>query len=565
MAKDRFLETLFGAGILAILYIQAAIVVGIIVLCIYGVKWLIRYFKRRKAANSLKQITSGLSDDIYVAPDIIEDYSQQEHVVNDAIYTSPYFLRLEKMGAKVQISESSISIDCNESTDIKDLLICASQINRNLSRNHYLIHLYIYDNSHNLLVNCIISSSMGRDRIWHSVSLSFTNQSNKEKDKKFEFYSDCVDYIYGTIFCHLKNQQISDAIKTWESILKNIRKINSNQGDLDSRLKSILELSDYSNLFSKKIEVCVENKCVIVEYELPSRDNFCLVKEYKYIASSNEISEKKFSDTYRTKFYESVLYSICLRSISEILAASLPEEVETISFNGHVTAINRSNGNSERKCILSILVTRDKFEEINLQEIEPKLCFKSLKGVSGAKLIDITPITPILTFNMNDKRFIESRHTKISEGTNLAEMDWGDFEQLVRELFELEFASKGGEVKVTQASRDGGVDAIAFDPDPIHGGKIVIQAKRYTHTVGVSAVRDLYGTVINEGANSGILITTADYGSDSFEFAKNKPIKLLNGGHLLAMLHKHGKAAHINITTARINNSKHDRITNSQD
>jgi restriction system protein len=62
------------------------------------------------------------------------------------------------------------------------------------------------------------------------------------------------------------------------------------------------------------------------------------------------------------------------------------------------------------------------------------------------------------------------------------------------------FSRSGGEVKVTRASRDGGVDAIAFDPDPIRGGKIVIQAKRYTNTVEVSAVRDLYGTVVNEGA-----------------------------------------------------------------
>ncbi|WP_222400440.1 restriction endonuclease [Rhizobium leguminosarum] len=73
----------------------------------------------------------------------------------------------------------------------------------------------------------------------------------------------------------------------------------------------------------------------------------------------------------------------------------------------------------------------------------------------------------------------------------------------------------GGEVRVTQASNDGGVDAIAFDPDPISGGKIVIQAKRYTRTVGVSAVRDMYGTVLNEGASKGLLVTTADYGPDA--------------------------------------------------
>lgn len=49
-------------------------------------------------------------------------------------------------------------------------------------------------------------------------------------------------------------------------------------------------------------------------------------------------------------------------------------------------------------------------------------------------------------------------------------MDWQDFENLIRELFDWEFTN-GGEVKITQASRDKGVDAIAFDPDPIKGGK----------------------------------------------------------------------------------------------
>jgi restriction system protein len=163
----------------------------------------------------------------------------------------------------------------------------------------------------------------------------------------------------------------------------------------------------------------------------------------------------------------------------------------------------------------------------------------------------MTPIVPILTFNRDDRRFIEGRSVSVNHGTNLAAMHWEDFEQLVRELFELEFAKNGGEVRVTQASRDGGVDAVVFDPDPLRGGKIVIQAKRYTNTVGVSAVRDLYGTVINEGANSGILITTSDYGHDSYEFAKDKPLKLLNGGHLLAMIRKHGRKAYINIQEAK--------------
>jgi len=130
-------------------------------------------------------------------------------------------------------------------------------------------------------------------------------------------------------------------------------------------------------------------------------------------------------------------------------------------------------------------------------------------------------------------------------------MDWEDFEHLIREVFEAEFKATGGEVKVTQASRDGGVDAIAFDPDPIRGGKIVIQAKRYTNTVGVSAVRDLYGTVMNEGATKGILVTTADYGPDAYSFIKDKPLTLLNGANLLYLLEKHGRRARIDLKAAK--------------
>ena len=95
------------------------------------------------------------------------------------------------------------------------------------------------------------------------------------------------------------------------------------------------------------------------------------------------------------------------------------------------------------------------------------------------------------------------------------------------------------------------MDAIAFDPDPISGGKIVIQAKRYTKTVGVSAVRDLYGTTMNEGASKGILVTTADYGPDAYKFASGKPITLMNGSNLLHLLEKHGMNAVINLAEAR--------------
>ena len=46
-------------------------------------------------------------------------------------------------------------------------------------------------------------------------------------------------------------------------------------------------------------------------------------------------------------------------------------------------------------------------------------------------------------------------------------------------------------------------------------------------------------------------MTTSDYGRDSYDFAKDKPITLLNGSNLLALLDKHGHRARINVAEAK--------------
>lgn len=317
----------------------------------------------------------------------------------------------------------------------------------------------------------------------------------------------------------------------------------------------VLENSQYPDSFPKsyEYEYNSETKILIIEYQLPAVECLPTVKEVKYIASKKELKETFIPESQLVKMFDDSIYKITLRTIHELFEADKANALEAISFNGWVRAINKATGNEENNCILSIQVKKNEFMTIDLSNVEPKTCFKSLKGVASSKLSSLTPIQPILQLSKVDKRFVEGYDVtnQIDNSTNIAAMDWEDFEHLVRELFEKEFQSNGGEVKVTQASRDGGVDAIAFDPDPIRGGKIVIQAKRYTNTVGVSAVRDLYGTLLNEGANKGILVSTADYGPDAYEFAKGKPITLLNGSNLLHLLEKHGHHAKIDLREAK--------------
>jgi len=309
---------------------------------------------------------------------------------------------------------------------------------------------------------------------------------------------------------------------------------------------------DYSR--SVDLEYHADTKMLLVDLFLPSIEDIPKLKSVNFVKSRNEFKETYYSDSYLKKKYDNVLYQIVLQTLNYIFTVSSDSgRIDSIVINGRISTIDKSTGKPIEPCILSISVTRESFSDLNLEALDPKAWFRSAKGISAATLANVAPVAPIVTMSREDKRFIEGYEVadKLESGINLATIDWQDFENLIREIFEKEFNVTGGEVKITQASRDGGVDAIAFDPDPIRGGKIVIQAKRYTNVVGVSAVRDLYGTMINEGATKGILVTTANYGSDAYNFAKGKPLTLLNGANLLSLMEKHGYNARINLKEAK--------------
>jgi restriction system protein len=389
------------------------------------------------------------------------------------------------------------------------------------------------------------------------ISLDIKNQELKDnfnheiENVNLEYESELKEWV-------LRKEQFEENQK------KALETINTLKREYFNREKAAIETYNYELLkiasenrkfysFECGIFYNPENKILAVEYLLPSSDSFSTVREVKYVATRDVYEERFLSKRDFISFYDESVYQLTLSVISEVFKHDEADAIDSIVLNGYVKTINKSTGENIQPYILSILVSKSEFNTINLERIDVKQCFKSLKGISASELANQNAIAPIIKIDKTDKRFVEGKDvvSGINESINIAAMDWEDFEHLVREIFEKEFSYNGGEVKVTRTSRDGGVDAIAFDPDPIRGGKIVIQAKRYTNTVGVASVRDLYGTLLNEGATKGILVTTSDYGSDAYEFAKGKPLTLLNGSNLLHLLEKHGHQAKIDLKEAK--------------
>ena len=86
------------------------------------------------------------------------------------------------------------------------------------------------------------------------------------------------------------------------------------------------------------------------------------------------------------------------------------------------------------------------------------------------------------------------------------------FEEIVAEIF----SGLGYDVELTQRTRDGGKDIIAIKEAEINL-RFLIECKRPDpgNGIGVSAVRELYGVKVDDGATKAILATTTYLSPDA--------------------------------------------------
>jgi restriction system protein len=364
-------------------------------------------------------------------------------------------------------------------------------------------------------------------------------------------------------------QYAEDDWKEYKSLAlkckKNYQRINSENQEIFEQARAELKKSETCVMTLAKL-IMRENKLPDLfkpnfQFSLDETEEFLQVQfdfpDYNDVEIEIDTLRngdlKYASETAKKKLVKESLFSMMVW-VGHVLGTQLQgKSVQQIGINVHQSWFDPATGQPASGIIASVMGGIDHLTSLNIKKVDPIACIRDLKGIVTPSLEKQSPIRPIFEMNTDDKRIVDSKDVDgtLVRGENLAMMPWEDFEHLVAQLFEWEFAKDGAEVKVTQASRDRGVDAILFDPDPIRGGKYVLQAKRYTLTVDVASVRDLYGTVMNEGANRGILITTSSYGPDSYEFAKDKPISLIDGPRLLEMLTKHGKDYKIDLKEAR--------------
>jgi len=120
---------------------------------------------------------------------------------------------------------------------------------------------------------------------------------------------------------------------------------------------------------------------------------------------------------------------------------------------------------------------------------------------------------------------------------DLSKMDPFQFEKLVADVLD----RQGYKSKLTQKSRDGGVDIILDN----NGKSVFVSVKRYNNTVGVDKVREIHSVANYNNAAFGALITNATVSLDALTWANRctPRVIVVEGDRLLRALNESGDSA----------------------
>lgn len=152
------------------------------------------------------------------------------------------------------------------------------------------------------------------------------------------------------------------------------------------------------------------------------------------------------------------------------------------------------------------------------------------KAVSQAAPFVIVPfaLLAILSFWFGKKRGqLVDQQTSLQ---SLRQTSWKDFEFLVAEAFR----RQGYTIEYSLGrGADGGVDLVLRKA----GRTSLVQCKQWkVLSIGPAVIREMFGLMTAEKADEAIIVTSGRFTPEAQRFADGKPIRLIDGPELLALV-----------------------------
>jgi len=153
----------------------------------------------------------------------------------------------------------------------------------------------------------------------------------------------------------------------------------------------------------------------------------------------------------------------------------------------------------------------------------------AIAGQKFAVLLSLILLIPglISLYNSYRKEKLLDRQKDID---SIKALTWKEFEELIAEAYRRMGYSV---VENYDIGPDGGVDIVLRK----NGNTYLVQCKQWrSFKVGVKVVREMYGIMTDRRATGVMIITTGVFTQEAKNFAKDKPIDLIEGNQVVEMI-----------------------------
>ena len=280
---------------------------------------------------------------------------------------------------------------------------------------------------------------------------------------------------------------------------------------------------------------------IIADIDLPLLDAVPEMASCEYQTTRKALKHRTLTASARNTLYQLIIAQMALRTLRSIFAADRTGLARTAACNGYVDTINTATGQEAHWCLVTVKVTRELFDQLDLARVKPLDCLAYLNAKISRTPEKCLPVQPIIDYPWDDLPYSDDLDSAAGLDTvqNLLDLDGYEFEQLMVQLFDAipEFS----EVRRTRSRADGGIDLVAINTTPFVGGRVAIQAKRYaTHRkVDIAAVREIVGSISQREFNKGIIITTSGFTRAAREEGTRLGVELYDRERLLWLLRHH--------------------------
>ena len=305
----------------------------------------------------------------------------------------------------------------------------------------------------------------------------------------------------------------------------------------------VLTLQRYPGDFPTGVKVAYlpPDRELRVDIDLPLTTAIPELESAEYLITKKQLKYKHLTATARNKLYQQVVAQMALRTLRCVFAADREGLVEEAVCNGYVDTVDTATGQDAHWCLVSVQVSRDDFQRLDLARVDPLDCLAYLHAKISKTPEKYQPVQPIIEYSWDDLHYAEELDAAagLDSVQNLLDLDGYEFEQLLVKL--CQEIPEFDEVRRTRSRADGGIDLVAVNKTPFVGGRVAIQAKRYAprNKVDIAAVREIVGSISQREFTKGIIITTSGFTSAARQEAERLGVELYDGEHLLWLLRHH--------------------------